>query len=67
MCRCNAVSRGTIAAAIRAGAATAEQVADATRASTGCGSCSGDVCRLLAALGPPAAEPARSPDRVSAA
>jgi len=51
VCRCNAVTKGTITTAIRAGAATQQQVADATRAATGCGSCAGDVCRLVDALG----------------
>lgn len=50
VCRCNAVSKGTIAAAVGEGASTHQAVAEATRASTGCGSCTGDVCRLIETL-----------------
>ncbi|MFP5416717.1 MAG: FAD-dependent oxidoreductase [Actinomycetes bacterium] len=60
VCRCNAVSRGAIEAAVTAGADTPDAVAAATRASTGCGSCTGDVCRLVEAL-------AASPAQVSVA
>ncbi len=49
VCRCNAVTKGTICAAIEHGAASADAVALATRATTGCGSCLSDVCRLLEA------------------
>jgi ferredoxin-nitrate reductase len=49
VCSCNAVTRGAIVNAIRFGKLkTLAQVAQATRASTGCGSCSGDVQALLA-------------------
>lgn len=50
VCRCNAVTRGTIGAAVAAGADTLDAVAATTHASTGCGSCTEAVCRLLAAL-----------------
>jgi ferredoxin-nitrate reductase len=43
------VSRATIDRAIVAGGlTTVEQVANATRASTGCGSCAGDLVAILA-------------------
>jgi ferredoxin-nitrate reductase len=49
VCSCNAVSRATIDRAIVAGSLTTlEQVAHATRASTGCGSCAGDVVSIIA-------------------
>ncbi|MHA6524064.1 FAD-dependent oxidoreductase [Tessaracoccus sp. G1721] len=50
VCRCNAVTKAAITDAVRAGADTPEAVATATRASTGCGSCTSDVCSLVAAL-----------------
>lgn len=56
VCRCNAVTKGAICAAAHAGARTVEAVADATRASTGCGSCTSDVCALVEAAGPAPAE-----------
>ncbi|MGI8944915.1 MAG: molybdopterin-dependent oxidoreductase [Thermoleophilaceae bacterium] len=50
VCSCNAVTHGTIEGAIRAGGlSTLTDVARVTRATTGCGSCTGDVERLLAA------------------
>ena len=50
LCSCNAVTSGEVAAAIGAGGlTTTAEVARATRASTGCGSCTGDVERALAA------------------
>jgi ferredoxin-nitrate reductase len=50
ICSCNGVSRGSIDRAIAAGGLTTlEQIANATRASTGCGSCAGDVRAILAA------------------
>jgi NAD(P)H-nitrite reductase large subunit len=49
VCSCNEVTRGAIVNAIRFGKLkTLAQVAQATRASTGCGSCAGDVQALLA-------------------
>src|SRR5206468_6613676 len=51
VCSCNEVTRGTILNAIRVGKLkTLTQVAQATRAATGCGSCAGDVRALLAAM-----------------
>ncbi|WP_198671915.1 (2Fe-2S)-binding protein, partial [Desertihabitans aurantiacus] len=52
VCRCNGVTKHTIAEACRAGAQTAEEVAARTRASTGCGGCRADVCALVEALRP---------------
>jgi ferredoxin-nitrate reductase len=50
VCSCNVVTRGAILDAIRVGKLeTAAQVAQATRASSGCGSCTRDVEALLAA------------------
>jgi len=47
VCSCNDVSRGALRAAIRAGGLTdVAQVANATRATTGCGSCTPEVAAL---------------------
>ncbi|WP_342372465.1 FAD-dependent oxidoreductase [Propioniciclava soli] len=51
ICRCNAVPKQAIAAAVGGGAASVPEVAEVTRATTGCGSCTNDVCRLVEALG----------------
>ena len=58
ICRCNAVSKDAILTAADAGAATVESVAAVTRATTGCGTCTGQVCALLEGASPSAA-PAR--------
>jgi assimilatory nitrate reductase electron transfer subunit len=50
VCRCNGVTRGDIEAAVANGADTVEQVAAATRATSGCGGCRDDVCGLVTAL-----------------
>jgi NAD(P)H-nitrite reductase large subunit len=48
ICSCNAVTRGEIEQAIRAGGlTTVPQVSRATRAATGCGSCAPEVERLI--------------------
>lgn len=53
VCSCNAVTRGQIDEAIRAGGLTTlQQVSRATRAATGCGSCAGEVEALLRAAAP---------------
>ncbi len=49
ICRCNGVSKASILGAVGGGAAGVEDVAAATRATTGCGGCRDDVCALLAA------------------
>ena len=53
LCACNAVSRGAVVESIlRGGLRTLAEVARATRASTGCGSCVRDVEAVLAAVHP---------------
>jgi NAD(P)H-nitrite reductase large subunit len=48
VCSCNAITRAEIDRVIAAnGLTTLEQVANATRASTGCGSCAVDVRAIL--------------------
>jgi assimilatory nitrate reductase electron transfer subunit len=51
VCRCNGVSKGAIAEQWGHGCRTVEEVAAATRASTGCGGCTQDVCGILDWLG----------------
>jgi nitrite reductase (NADH) large subunit len=49
VCSCNRRTRGELLRAIRAnGLGTVPEVARATAATTGCGSCAGDVEELLA-------------------
>ena len=50
ICRCNTVTKSAIVGAFRAGAETAPAVAEATRATTGCGSCKGAVDGLCSWL-----------------
>ncbi|MEO6413162.1 MAG: FAD-dependent oxidoreductase [Pedococcus sp.] len=52
ICRCNGVSKAAIVACVHDGAASVPDVAAATRATTGCGGCSDDVCALLDWLSP---------------
>lgn len=47
VCRCNGVTKAGIATSVHAGATTVADVASATRATTGCGGCSDDVCALV--------------------
>jgi nitrite reductase (NADH) large subunit len=47
VCSCNQVSRETLVAAIEDGCETVDQLKRATRAGTGCGSCTIDLNRLL--------------------
>jgi assimilatory nitrate reductase electron transfer subunit len=47
VCRCNGVTKHDIASCVRDGASTAEEVAKATRATTGCGGCTEAVCGLV--------------------
>lgn len=59
LCRCFRVSERVVREAIRdRGIATVEAVAEATRASTGCGSCYDDIQDLLDGAVPERAEPA---------
>ncbi|WP_336921739.1 FAD-dependent oxidoreductase [Aquipuribacter sp. SD81] len=50
VCHCNQVPAGRIRDAVRCGAHDVAAVAACTRASTGCGSCAGDVRALIASL-----------------
>jgi assimilatory nitrate reductase electron transfer subunit len=59
LCRCNTVSKGALVAAWRDGATDLAGLVDATRATTGCGGCTGAVANLIAWLD--AAEPASPP------
>ncbi|MEU0096680.1 nitrite reductase large subunit NirB [Kribbella sp. NPDC006257] len=47
VCRCNGVTRAAIEAAWQAGADSVAGIAEKTRATTGCGSCTGAVGNLL--------------------
>ncbi|MFW5472003.1 FAD-dependent oxidoreductase [Knoellia sp. CPCC 206450] len=51
VCRCNGVTRDEIERAHADGARGIDDVAKATRATTGCGGCTQEVCDLLARLG----------------
>ena len=51
VCRCNSVTKGAITQQWDHGCRTVDEVADATRATTGCGGCTQDVCDLLGWLG----------------
>lgn len=57
VCRCNGVTKGSIVAAWSGGARTVEQVAAATRAGTGCGTCRGTVDGILCWLADSDPEP----------
>jgi assimilatory nitrate reductase electron transfer subunit len=50
VCRCNTVTKGTLVTAWRAGATGVAELATATRATTGCGSCGPTVAALCAGL-----------------
>lgn len=51
VCRCNGVSKGAIVEHWEQGCSSVEEVAAATRATTGCGGCRDEVCGLLDWLG----------------
>ena len=62
VCRCNGVSKKDVVTAWEDGAATVQEVAASTRATTGCGGCRSVVCGLvdwLNASDPPVSQPAR--------
>lgn len=67
LCRCNSVTKSAVVAAWRSGAQTVPQVAEATRATTGCGGCTSTlqgICDWLRSAEPdrrPAATPAMTP------
>lgn len=46
VCRCNTVSKGRLVDAWRAGATSVPELASATRATTGCGTCTDTVCGI---------------------
>lgn len=55
LCRCNSVTKSAVVGAWRAGAQTVQQVAESTRATTGCGGCTSAVqgiCDWLRAADP---------------
>lgn len=57
ICNCNGVTKGEIAAAIQEqGCASRQQIAECTRATTGCGTCAGLVDDLLAIMAPTPAQ-----------
>ena len=58
VCICHGIGERDLAAAIRDGAASVEQVGACTRAGTNCGSCRPTIARLLEACSPPTVEPA---------
>ncbi|WP_323100847.1 FAD-dependent oxidoreductase [Intrasporangium sp. YIM S08009] len=60
ICRCNTVTKSAIVEAFRSGADTVPAVAEATRATTGCGSCASAVDGLCSWLR--SAEPSVSPN-----
>ena len=64
VCRCNDVSKQDVVDAWEGGARTVDAVADATRATTGCGGCEGLVCGLVDWLraADPEAEPPPVPE-----
>ncbi|SDQ27808.1 FAD-dependent oxidoreductase [Actinopolyspora saharensis] len=62
LCHCNNVSESTLTAAFHAGAEDVTALAAATRATTGCGSCTDSVRRLCEALSA-AAPPENSHER----
>jgi assimilatory nitrate reductase electron transfer subunit len=64
VCTCNQVTAGTVRACAADGCRTVADVACATRATTGCGSCTGAVERLLEAVLVP--QPVLVPDRRTA-
>jgi assimilatory nitrate reductase electron transfer subunit len=73
LCRCNGVTAGAIVRAWLAGARTPNEVAGATRASTGCGSCRDTIASYVTALtaeaqqgGSDSAAPAPQPEGVVA-
>ena len=50
VCRCNSVTKAAVVGAFRAGADSVPAIAEATRATTGCGSCKGAVDGLCSWL-----------------
>ncbi|MDX3002625.1 nitrite reductase large subunit NirB [Kribbella solani] len=67
VCRCNGVTRAAIEAAWRGGADSVDGIAATTRATTGCGSCTGAVGELLDRLRRGETEPVPSSRRATMA
>jgi assimilatory nitrate reductase electron transfer subunit len=61
ICRCNGVTKAMITAAWQAGARTVDEIAAATRATTGCGTCRDAVCGLADWLAGADTDPAVRP------
>ena len=55
VCTCNGVTAGTLRRCAERGMRTVEQVAETTRATTGCGTCASSVRALLEQAAPAAA------------
>jgi bacterioferritin-associated ferredoxin len=66
VCLCRGVSDSTIRAALDAGATTADDVARATGASTGCGCCRGAVEAIVRAHAAGASSPCAGCPRAAA-
>lgn len=64
VCRCNGVTKGEIVSCWRHGARTVEDVARATRATTGCGGCTDAVCGIVDWL--TRTDPDQAPERAPA-
>ena len=47
LCRCNSVTRARVLDAVATGAHTVDEIANQTRAGTGCGGCRDELERLL--------------------
>ena len=47
LCRCNGVTKGTVAEAVRGGCRTGQEVSRTTRAGTGCGTCRSRIQEIL--------------------
>ncbi|NLF05136.1 MAG: NAD(P)/FAD-dependent oxidoreductase [Actinomycetales bacterium] len=67
VCQCNGVTKGDIVECWHDGATSVEEVAQATRATTGCGGCKEVVCGLLDWLAKADPEGARTGSRAPAA
>ncbi|HET8989255.1 MAG TPA: FAD-dependent oxidoreductase, partial [Humibacillus sp.] len=69
VCRCNTVTKAAVVGAFRKGADTVGAIAEATRATTGCGSCKGAVdglCSWLRSAEPTPPERAATPAAAAA-
>jgi nitrite reductase (NADH) large subunit len=64
ICNCNAVPKGRLVEAIRAGRCSVQALGESTRAGTGCGTCQPLLAQLLDACAPTAAGKAPSKNKV---